>query len=132
MYAQITPVLNPRAAGEFIIAIGPVGALLELNTATFAVSGSPAELGGLPRESIAGERRNHDVECVGCTSAMGRRVRERIDNLQLFHDRARPAVRDDQWQCLGVLRADVDEVNVDTVEISDELVAAGEHLSLGR
>ena len=48
-------------------------------------------------------------------------IGQRVDNLHLFGDRARPSVRDDQRQRILVLRADVNEVNVQAVDLSDEL-----------
>ena len=48
-------------------------------------------------------------------------VGERIDDLQLLDDRARPSVRDDERQGILVLRADVDEVDVEAVDLGDEM-----------
>ena len=44
-------------------------------------------------------------------------VGQQIDDLQLLDDRAGPAVRDDQRQRVLVLRADVDEVDVQSVDL---------------
>jgi hypothetical protein len=52
---------------------------------------------------------------------MGRRVGQRIDDLQLLDDRARPSVGDDERQGVLMLRADVDEVDVQPVDLGDEL-----------
>ena len=52
---------------------------------------------------------------------MRRRVGERFDDLQLFDDRTRPAVRDDERQRVVVLGANVDEVNVQPVDLGNEL-----------
>ena len=48
-------------------------------------------------------------------------IRQRLDDLELLDDRARPAVRDDDRQRAVVLRAHVDEVNVEPVDLRDEL-----------
>jgi hypothetical protein len=50
-----------------------------------------------------------------------RGVGERLDDLQLLDDRARPSVRDDQRQRVLVLGADVDEVNVQPVDLGYEV-----------
>ena len=42
---------------------------------------------------------------------------QRIDDFQLLDDRAGPSVRDDQRQRVRVLRADVNEVNVDAIDL---------------
>ena len=52
---------------------------------------------------------------------MCRRVGERADDVQHLDDRARPAVRDDERHCVLVRRLDVDEVDVETVDLGDEL-----------
>jgi hypothetical protein len=52
---------------------------------------------------------------------MGGRIDERVDDLELLDDRAGPAVRDDERQRVLVLRADVDEVNVEPVDLGDEV-----------
>jgi len=48
-------------------------------------------------------------------------IGERINNFELLDDRARPAMRDDERQRILVLRADVDEMNVESVDLRDEL-----------
>ena len=63
------------------------------------------------------------MEGVRCAAAMCRRIGERLDDLQLLDDRTRPAVRDDQRQRIFVLRADVDEVDVQAVDLGDEIRA---------
>src|SRR5262245_46821092 len=52
---------------------------------------------------------------------MGGRVHERVDDLELLDDRAGPAVRDDQRPRVLVLRADVDEVDVQSIDLGDEV-----------
>jgi len=48
-------------------------------------------------------------------------IGERTDDLQLLDDRARPAVTDDDRQRVLVLRANVDEVDVEPVDLGDEV-----------
>jgi hypothetical protein len=52
------------------------------------------------------------MEGVRCAPAVCRRVDKRIDDLQLFDDRAGPPVIDDERQRIFMLRANMDEVNV--------------------
>ena len=81
----------------------------------------PPRLRGLPRVPIARDRRNDDVERVGGVAAVCRRIGKRADDVQHLDDRTRPAVRDDQRQRVLVRRLDVDEVDVETVDLRDEL-----------
>jgi hypothetical protein len=50
-----------------------------------------------------------------------RRIRQRIDDLQLLDDRAGPPVGDDQRQRIVMAGADVDEMDVEPVDLGDEL-----------
>ncbi len=52
---------------------------------------------------------------------MCRRIGKRIDDLQLFDNRAGPTVRDDQRQRIFMLRTNVNEMNVQPVDLGDEL-----------
>ena len=52
---------------------------------------------------------------------MCRGIGERIDDLHLFDDLAGPSVRDDQRQCILVLRAHVNEMDVQPIDPGDEL-----------
>src|SRR6267142_785470 len=61
------------------------------------------------------------MERVRCARAMCRGIGERSDNLQLLDDRAGPAVRDNEWQRIVMLRTHVDEVNVESIDRGDEL-----------
>jgi len=70
--------------------------------------------------------RDHDIEGVIRTSAERRRVGQWIDDLELLDDRARPSVGDDQWKGIRMLRPDMDEVNVETVDLGHELRIAVE------
>ena len=84
-------------------------------------SGPQPVVVGLAREAVARHRRDHDVEGVRGAAAVGRGIGERLDDLQLLDDRAGPAVRHDQRQGVFVLRADVDEVDVQPVDLGDEV-----------
>ena len=57
-------------------------------------------------------RRNHDMERVGCISAVCGGIGQRIDDLHLFGDRTGPPVGNDQRQRIFVLGTDVNEMNV--------------------
>ena len=52
---------------------------------------------------------------------MRRGVRQPVDDLKLLDDRAGPAVIDDEWQSVVMLRTNVDEVDVQAVDLGDEL-----------
>ena len=70
---------------------------------------------------MPGQRRDDEVERVGGARAVGGGVGERADDLQLLDDRSGPAVGDDHRQGVLVLRAHVDEVDVEPVDLGDEL-----------
>src|ERR687894_1963396 len=59
------------------------------------------------------------MERLRCARAMGGRIREGTDDLQLLDDRAGPAVADEERQRILVLRADVDEMDVETIDPGD-------------
>jgi hypothetical protein len=75
----------------------------------------------MARETIARERRDHDVERVVRSAAEICRLRERSDELDLLEDRARPTVGHDQWKRTGLRRLGMDEMDVDAVDVGDEL-----------
>jgi hypothetical protein len=84
--------------------------------------------GGIPagflwdtRESVAGHRRNDDVEGILRLPAERGGIGQRADDLQLLDDRPRPAVRDDERQRVLLFRANVNEMNVQPVDLRDEL-----------
>ena len=70
---------------------------------------------------MAWQRRNDNVERIRCARSMSRRIGQRLDDLQLLDDRSGPTVRDDDWQRLRVLRANVDEMNVHAINLGQEL-----------
>ena len=78
--------------------------------------GVPAEFRRLSRKAVAGKRGDHDVEGIRLGAAMRGRVGQRIDELQLLDDGPRPTVGDDNRHGVFVLRADMDEMNVDAVD----------------
>ena len=53
--------------------------------------------------------------------AVRRGIGERIDDLQLLDDRARPSVRDDERQRVFVVRANVDEMDVQAIDLGHEM-----------
>src|SRR5215831_20056716 len=85
------------------------------------VSGVPASRGRLAREAVAGDRRDHQMESVRCACAICCGISERIDDLQLFDDRTGPSVRDDHGQRVFMVRANVNEMDVEPVDLGDEL-----------
>ena len=85
------------------------------------MDGTPAGRRRLGRESIAGHRRNHDVERVLGFAAVRRGVAERADHVEHLDHRAGPPVGDDQGQRVLVRRPDVDEVDVESVDLGQEL-----------
>lgn len=58
---------------------------------------------------------------VGGAPAMCCGIGQRIDDLQLLDNGARPSMRDNDGQRIVVLRANVKEVNVQSVDLGDEL-----------
>ena len=61
------------------------------------------------------------MESVSCGPSMRRGIGQRVDDPELFNDRAGPAMRDDQRQRILVFRANVDEMNVQPIDLGDEL-----------
>ena len=84
-------------------------------------AGSQPVVVGLARKSVAGHRRNDHIERIGCISAVAGGIGQRLDDFQLFGDRARPSVRDDERQRIFMFRTDVNEVNVEPIDLGDEL-----------
>src|SRR5215208_2714676 len=58
---------------------------------------------------------------VDCARAMCRRIGKWIDDLQLLDDRAGPSVTDDERQRIFMVRANVDEMNVEAIDLGDEV-----------
>jgi len=61
------------------------------------------------------------VEGILCRAAMRRRIGERADDLHLLDHRTRPAVGDDHWQRVLMLRADMDEMDVEPIDLGNEI-----------
>jgi hypothetical protein len=61
------------------------------------------------------------MERVRCAPPVRRGIGQSLDDLQLLDDRARPPVVDDERQRVFVLRANVNEVNVQPIDLGDEL-----------
>ena len=76
---------------------------------------------GLPEKPWPGSEGITRSKASAALAAVRRGIGQRPDDLQLLDDRAGPAVRDDQRQRVRVLRADVDEVDVEPVDLGDEL-----------
>src|SRR5256885_12286966 len=53
--------------------------------------------------------------------AMGGWIGQRLDDLHLLDDRAGPAMRDDHRQRIFMLRTNVNEMNVEAIDLSDEV-----------
>ena len=96
-------------------------ALHQLNRGTGDMLGTPAAPRRLAGEPVARDRRDHHIERVLGAAAVCRRVGERADDAQHLHDRARPAVDEDHRQRVLMTRLDVDEVNIEIVDLSQEL-----------
>ena len=61
------------------------------------------------------------MECVGRIAAVRGRIRERFNNLLKLDGRAEPAVGDDKWRPIRMLRSDVDKMDAQNVDRSLEL-----------
>ncbi len=83
--------------------------------------GAPAQFARDAGEAVTGDRGDHHVEGVGGLAAVRERVGERSDAIDEFEDRAGPAVGKDHRQGAAMVRAHVDEMDVDAVDGGDEL-----------
>src|SRR2546427_11891393 len=63
------------------------------------------------------------MERIGCAPAVRRGIGQRINDLHLFDDRARPSVRDDERQRIFMFRTNVNEMNVQPIDLGDEIAA---------
>src|SRR4030095_14467679 len=106
--------------GTPVAALGDVAgvpeALHQLCPRSRDVIGVPAGAGGPARKAVSRHRGYDDMEGVRRTPAMSGRVSERADDLELFYDGSRPAMRDDDRQRVLMSGPHVDEVNVDSVD----------------
>ncbi len=96
-------------------------ALHQYDPGTGDAGGIPAGGGRLGGESVARQRRDDEMERVLGACAVCRRVGERLDDLQLLDDRARPAVRHDERQGVLMLGADMNEMNVQSIDLGHEV-----------
>ena len=114
-----------RYEGTHVAALGDVAGVAEavhqLRPRTSGAGGVPTELGRLTGEPVAGQRGQHQVEGVPGAPAVRGRVGQRADGLEQLDDGAGPAVGHDQRQRVLVLRAHVDEVDLDPVDLGLEL-----------
>ena len=92
-------------------------ALHQLRPGSRDAAGAPTDFRGLAGEAVAGDGRQDEVECVLGGSAVSGRVGQRADGLEQLDHRAGPAVGHDQRQRVLVLRADVDEVDLHSVDL---------------
>ena len=83
--------------------------------------GSQPVVAGFPENPWPGQRRNHDIKSILRLSAIGSRIGEWTDDLQLLNNRTGPAVRDDDGQRIGILRPNVNEVDVYSIDRCHEL-----------
>src|SRR5215470_6922541 len=82
---------------------------------------APAGPSGLGAETESWQRRADHVEGVEGLPAVPDRVGQWPDDLSEFNDGARPAVRHDQRERVGLRRPHVQEVNTETVDAGAEL-----------
>ena len=61
------------------------------------------------------------MEGIGRCPAVRCRIRQRLNDLHLLDDRARPAMRDDHRQRIFMLGTHVNEMNVEPVDLSNEI-----------
>src|SRR6266508_4238658 len=83
--------------------------------------GAPAGAAVRPGEPEPGDGGNHQVERVGRVAAVAARVVQRPDDVEELCDAARPAVGDQQRAGVRLRRAHVEEVDVHSVDLGDEL-----------
>ena len=113
-----------------VATLGDVGVVPEADHERIPRLCDPAHalpgLGRLPAPAVAGQGRNHEMECVVGRAAMCGRVGERVDHPHELGDGTRPAVRQHHRRCVVVRRPDVHGVNVDAVDLGEEMVVGVE------
>ena len=102
---------------EFVVA----EALHQHGPGTRNVGGVPPGRRRLAGKTVAGHRRNHHIERIGCISAVFSGIGKRINDLHLFGDRAGPSMRDDDRQRILMLRTNMNKMNVQPINFGDEL-----------
>ena len=110
--------------GAPVAALGDIAgvaeALHQLRPGAGDALGIPARAGRLAGEAVTGHRRDHDVECILRLAPVGRRIGQRLNDLQLLDHRTGPTVRDDERQGIRVTGLHVNEMNVDPVDLGHE------------
>ena len=61
------------------------------------------------------------MKSVRCARPVPGWIGQRIDDLQLLDYRAGPAMRDDERQRIVMFRTDVNEMNIQSIDLGDEL-----------
>jgi hypothetical protein len=61
------------------------------------------------------------MECIRCGGPVRRGIGQWIDNLHLLDDRTGPTVGHDHRQRIVMFRANVNEMNVESVDLGDKL-----------
>ncbi len=84
--------------------------------------GVVARLGRLARKAITGQGRDDDVEGIRRVSAVGSGVGQWTDQVRKLHERAGPAVHQQERHRVLVRGPFVDEVHVDAVDVGLEVV----------
>ena len=84
--------------------------------------GVPAALGRRARERVPGNRRARRRGTRRPGRRRARRVGERPDHVEELDERARPAVREDERERVGLGRARVEEVHAGAVDLGEEVV----------
>ncbi len=82
--------------------------------------GAPTRHVWLSRKTEPRDRRYDQMESIVLRSTMCGRIGERVNDLEHFKNRTRPAVGHDKRQRVLMLRANVDEVDVEAVDLGDE------------
>src|SRR5439155_24767625 len=61
------------------------------------------------------------MEGVRCAPAVRSGIGKRIDNFMWFEHRARPSMGDDERQRIFMFRADMNEMNIQSIDLGDEV-----------
>src|SRR5215203_684789 len=116
---------HPADAGTYVATVGTVSLITEAAHQLGPCSGdarhAPARLPHRDGEPEARQRGRDDVEGVGRVAAVGARVGERADDAQKLHNRTGVPVADDKRERTNLRGADVQKVDVLTVDGSGEL-----------
>src|SRR5262245_1866114 len=83
--------------------------------------GIPSTLSRFLRECETRQRWNDDIEGVGRRTTVRGGVRQWADDMPEKKDCARPAMREDDRQCLRMPRSDVNKVHGESIQLGREL-----------